>query len=106
MESAASIFARAADFFPAPCRMSSVIGAAAKATVEGFVASPSSEARRGAYVDFLATVVAFVIALVILGFIGKFLWNGVVVDLFSFAKPAKSFWQIIGLMIFISLVRP
>jgi hypothetical protein len=29
-----------------------------------------------------------------------------VVDLVSIAKPAKSFWQIVGLMIFISLVRP
>ena len=99
MESARSIF-------PVPCRMSGVIGAAAKATIEGFVGSTSSESRRGAYVDFLATIIAFVVALVILGFIGKYLWNGVVVDLFSFAKPAKSFWQIIGLMIFISLVRP
>jgi len=30
----------------------------------------------------------------------------VVVELISFAKPARSFWQIIGLMIFISLVHP
>jgi hypothetical protein len=29
-----------------------------------------------------------------------------VVDLFSFAKPARSFWQIIGLMLFVSLVHP
>ena len=89
-----------------PCRMSGVIGAAAKATVEGFIGTTSSERRRDAYVDFLATIVAFVIALVIIGFIGKYLWNNVVVDLLNIAKPAKSFWQIIGLMIFISLVRP
>jgi hypothetical protein len=43
---------------------------------------------------------------VILAFIGKYIWNNVIVDLFSFAKPAKSFWQIIGLMIFMALVRP
>jgi hypothetical protein len=86
--------------------MSGVIGAATKATLEGFIGSPSSENRRDAYVDFLSTVIAFVLALVILGFIGKYLWNNVVVDLVSIAKPAKSFWQIVGLMIFISLVRP
>ena len=86
--------------------MSGVIGAATKATLEGVIGSPSSESRRDAYVDFLSTVIAFVLALVILGFIGKYLWNNVVVDLVSIAKPAKSFWQIVGLMIFISLVRP
>jgi hypothetical protein len=47
-----------------------------------------------------------VIATIILAFVGKLLWNGVVTQLFSFAKPATSFWQIIGLMIFINLVRP
>jgi O-antigen ligase len=84
----------------------SFINAAAKATVEGFVGMHSSERRRDAYVDFISTVLAFLIAIVILGFIGKFLWNGVVVDLFSFAKPARSLWQIIGLMLFVSLLRP
>ena len=87
-------------------RMSGILSAASKATVEGFVGMTSSEHRRDAYVDFLATVFAFVIALVILAFIGKYIWNNVIVDLFSFAKPAKSFWQIIGLMIFVALVRP
>ena len=66
----------------------------------------SSEKRRDAYVDFVSFVVAFFIAIVILGFVGKFLWNEVVVDLFSFAKPARSFWQIIGLMLFAALVIP
>lgn len=84
----------------------SLVGAAAKATVEGFVGVNSSERRRDAYVTFLATFISFMLALVILGFAGKYLWNNVVVDLFTFAKPARSFWQIIGLMIFLSLVRP
>jgi hypothetical protein len=84
----------------------SLISAASKATVEGFVGMNSSEHRRDTYVDFLSMVLAFFIALVIIAFIGKYLWNNVIVDLFSFAKPARSFWQIIGLMFFISLVRP
>jgi hypothetical protein len=84
----------------------SLVNAASKAAVEGFVGTMSSEKRRDAYVDFLAVVMAFALSLVILGFVGKYLWNNVVVDLFAFAKPARSFWQIIGLMIFLSLIRP
>lgn len=84
----------------------SLVGAAAKATVEGFVGVNSSEKRRDAYVDFMAAFIGFIIALVILGFAGKYLWNSVIVDLFTFAKPVRSFWQIIGLMLFVSLVRP
>lgn len=82
-----------------------IVQAAAKATVEGFVGLQSSEARRDAYVEFAAQFLAFVLALVIIAFIGTYLWNNVVVDLFTFAKPAKNFWQIIGLMIFVALVR-
>jgi hypothetical protein len=48
---------------------------------------------------------AFAIALVIVGLFGKLLWNGVVVELFTFAKPVRSVWQIIGLMVFLSLIR-
>jgi hypothetical protein len=86
--------------------MASILSAAAKATVEGFVSSDSSEKRRDAYVEFLAVMFTFLISFVILGFVGKYLWNNVVVDLFSFAKPARSLWQIIGLMFFVSLIRP
>ncbi len=86
--------------------MSGIISTAAKATVEGFAGLNSSEKRRDAYVDFVSMIIAFVVAVVILGFAGKWLWNTVVVDLFAFAKPARSFWQILGLMLFVSLVRP
>jgi uncharacterized membrane protein YedE/YeeE len=82
-----------------------MLGAACQAAVEGFI-SGSAEARRDAYVQFASTLLAFVLSFVIIGFVGKLLWNGVIVDLFSFAKPAKSFWQLIGLMLFISLVHP
>ena len=82
-----------------------MLGAACHAAVEGFV-NGSADARRDAYVQFAATLLAFVISFVILGFVGKLLWNNVIVDLFSFAKPAKSFWQLVGLMIFVSLLSP
>ena len=81
------------------------MNASVKAAVEGFLDSGSAEYRRRAYIDFTTYLIAFIVTLVILGFVGKFLWNGVVVDLFSFAKPARSVWQILGLMVFVSLVR-
>ena len=62
--------------------------------------------KRDAYVNFAAIILAYVLSIVILGFFGKLLWNNVIVDLFSFAKPAKSFWQLIGLMVFVSLLLP
>ena len=83
-----------------------VLQQACKAAVEGFTNGKDSDKKRDAYVEFLSILIAFVIALVILGFVGKFLWNGVVVELFTIAKPAKSFWQIIGLMVFVALIRP
>jgi hypothetical protein len=78
---------------------------ACRAAVEGF-ADTAPNAKREVYANSIATILAFVIAFVILAFVGKLLWNNVIVDLFSFAKPAKSFWQIIGLMIFMGLIYP
>jgi hypothetical protein len=82
-----------------------MLASACGAAIQGFV-SGSAEVKRDTYVDFAATLLAFVLSIVILGFFGKLLWNGVIVDLFSFAKPAKSFWQLVGLMVFVSLVFP
>lgn len=86
--------------------MPGVIQGAARAAVEGFMDSGNVTQRREAYAGLATMLLAFIISLVILGFIGKYLWNGVVVDLFSIAKPAKSIWQIIGLMILLSLLLP
>jgi hypothetical protein len=83
----------------------SPIQSACRAAVEGF-ADTAPNVKREVYADSVAVLLAFIIAFVIVAFVGKLLWNNVVVDLFSFAKPARSFWQIIGLMIFINLLRP
>ena len=85
--------------------MSSPLQSACRAAVEGF-ADTAPNVKREVYADTVAVILSFVFALVVLAFVGKLLWNNVVVDLFSFAKPAKSFWQIIGLMLFVSLIRP
>lgn len=76
------------------------------AMVDGFtdLSGPESR-RREMYVSLVASLLAFVIALVIIGFFGKMLWNGVMIELFTFAKPVRSVWQIIGLMVFLALIR-
>jgi len=78
---------------------------ACRAAVEGF-SDTSPVQKREVYADSVSMLLAFTLAFVILAFIGKLLWNSVVVELFSFARPAKSFWQIIGLMIFVGLIIP
>lgn len=76
------------------------------AIVDGFTDMTSSDAkRREVYMELVASLLAFFIAVSIVAFVGKWLWNYVIVDLFSFAKPVASVWQIIGLMIFINLIR-
>ena len=85
----------------------SLLSSAARAAVEGFTSSSQDPVKRkDIYTELLAVLFAFVISLVILGFVGQLLWNNVVMELFSFAKPARSVWQILGLMIFVSLIRP
>lgn len=86
--------------------MSGVLGSVSKAAVEGFLGSPENPKSKDVYADSLAMIIAFVLALVILSFIGKLLWNSIITELFTFAKPARNFWQILGLMIFVSLIRP
>ena len=86
--------------------MNGVFGATMRAAVEGFVDNGNVQQKRQAYVDFLTTFLTLILVITLLAFLGKFLWNGVVVDLFSFAKPAKSVWQILGLMVFIGLMLP
>jgi len=38
--------------------------------------------------------------------IGLWLWNYSVVPLFEFARPAKSVLQILGLVLFVTLIHP
>ena len=83
----------------------SLVTASTQAAVEGFL-NGNAEKKRDAYSDFVAKVLAYIIAVLRISLLGKYLWNGVIVDLVSVAKPAKSFWQILGLMVFVSLLWP
>jgi hypothetical protein len=85
----------------------SLLSSACRAAVEGFTSTNQDPTKRkDVYMELLAVLLAFVVALVILGFVGQLLWNNVILDLFTFVKPVRSVWQIIGLAIFLSLIRP
>ena len=88
--------------------MSSVINAATRAMFEGFTNPSGAESHRQdpVYADAIATVIAFTISILIVSLFGLWLWNYSVVPLFEFARPAKSVFQILGLMVFLSLVHP
>jgi hypothetical protein len=75
----------------------------------GSVTNETGETRaetRTAYINLVASVLAFLLAIVILSFAGKYLWNNVIIELFTFAKPARSIWHILGLLIFVTLLNP
>jgi hypothetical protein len=77
-----------------------------RAGVEGMTdMSGSTAGRREIYKELAAQIIALVVAIVIIAFVGKWLWNNSVAELFTFARPVRSVWQIIALMLFLSLMR-
>ena len=77
-----------------------------RAGVEGMTdMSGSGNGRREIYKEVVASILSLIIAILIVAFIGKWLWNNSVAELFTFARPVRSVWQIIALMLFISLIR-
>jgi hypothetical protein len=76
------------------------------AAVDAFTdLSGSASGRRELYTSLTASILALILSVAIVALIGKWLWNNIIIDLFSIAKPARSVWQIIGLMIFLGLIR-
>jgi hypothetical protein len=84
--------------------MPTVVHAAVKSGLEGFVNPENSVEKKESYVELASVLIAFVISLILLSLIGKLLWNGVIVDLFTCVRPAKSIWHILGLFVFVSLL--
>jgi hypothetical protein len=75
-----------------------------RAGVEGMTDMSGSNGRREIYKEVVAQILALVIAITIIAFIGKWLWNNSVAELFTFARPVRSVWQIIALMFFVGLM--
>jgi len=90
------------------CRMSTIINAALRAAVEGYTNPGGAEAYKAppAYAEAIASILAFLIAVILVSLIGLWLWNFSVVPLFEFARPAKSVFQILGLMLFLGIMLP
>lgn len=84
--------------------MTNIIERFVGASLEGFVSGDDSKEKRESYIQLATVLITFVLVLTILSLIGKLLWNGVIVDLFTCVRPAKSFMQILGLFVFVSLV--
>jgi len=84
--------------------MPSVIEKFTRASLEGFVNEGDSKEKKNSYINLAAVLISFIIALVILSLIGTLLWNGVITELFTCVRPAKSFMQILGLFVFVSLL--
>ncbi len=74
----------------------------ARALVESMTAS--SEVRREAYSAVTAAILAMVVTVFLIAFIGQWLWNTVIIELFTFAKPSRSIWMLIGLRFFVMLM--
>ena len=78
------------------------------AAMDGFMNMPSSEYEqksRNSLLEILASLISYIVVITLIALIGKWLWNDYVVELISFAKPAKNVYQILGLFIFWSLLR-
>jgi hypothetical protein len=84
--------------------MPNVLPSFVKASLEGFVSGDDSKEKRESYIELATVLITFVLALTILSLIGKLLWNNVIVDLFTCVRPAKSFMEILGLFVFVSLL--
>ena len=75
-----------------------------RAGVEGMT-DMSGSGKRDMYKDLVASILSLVLAILIISFVGKFLWNTTIAELFTIVRPVRSVWQIIGLMILISLFK-
>jgi ABC-type antimicrobial peptide transport system permease subunit len=77
-----------------------------RAGVEGMTdMSGSSVGRREIYKELIASIISLILAILIVAFVGKWLWNTTVAELFTFVRPVRSVWQIIGVMLFLSLIN-
>lgn len=83
-----------------------MIGNLSRAAVEGMSdLSGSGNGRHQMYKDIIATILSIILSMIVIGFIGKFLWNETVARLFTVVRPVQSAWQVIGLLLLVSLFK-
>ena len=54
----------------------------------------------------IKVLIVLAIWLVVILFVGMWLWNNVAVKLITVAKPMTSIWQLLGLVVLIDLIHP
>jgi hypothetical protein len=57
------------------------------------------------YKELVASILAMVLSIAIVAFVGKFLWNNTVAELFTIVRPVRSAWQMVGLLLLMALLR-
>ena len=65
----------------------------------------SGSGRYQMYKELVASILSLVISIAIVAFVGKFLWNTTVAELFTVVRPVRSAWQIVGLLLLMALFR-
>ena len=55
---------------------------------------------------FVISLVIIIFWILIVLFVGKILWNDVLCEVVSFAKPVKSVFQILGLFVLLEIIAP
>ena len=87
--------------------VSQIVGGAVEAfvDVDGTGPEGSKRAMRAAVVASVSGILSVIVAVLLVALVGQFLWNNVVAELFTFVRPARSVWQIVGLVIFLALIR-
>jgi len=76
-----------------------------RAGVEGMTDVSGSSGRRDLYKELVASILALIVSVIIIAFIGKWLWNTTAVELFTVVRPVRSIWQLVGLIILVSLFK-
>jgi hypothetical protein len=75
-----------------------------RAVVESMTSNMNSDIRREAYAGVAAAILSLLVSILIIAFAGQWLWNNVIVELFTCVKPSRSIWMLIGLKIFVLLI--
>jgi len=57
------------------------------------------------YKEVVVTLFAFVLSLLIVAFVGKWLWNNSVAELFTIVRPVRSIWQLIAFVLLLAIIR-
>jgi hypothetical protein len=74
--------------------------------LSGKVAEGFQGSQNASGVEAVGALIAIMLLIVIQLFIVKFLWNSVLVGLFSAVRPIKSLLHVAGLLILIAMIHP